>query len=132
MAIAASEPDPHATERLSDGAAVTGEEAALAEGQAGSPGGTASRRGGLRLIAGAGPGGADGGTALAQAVAPAGGEPARRLRIAPPAQLELIPAPEGPRAAAVWAGLPEEARQAVLVVLARLIGTGAIEREGEG
>jgi hypothetical protein len=31
----------------------------------------------------------------------------------------------------VWASLPEQARGAVLVLLARLIGAGAVEQEGE-
>jgi len=59
------------------------------------------------------------------------GEPARRLRIAGPVQLELVSAGDGARPAAVWAGLPEPSRQAVLALLARLIGAGAIAEQEE-
>jgi len=61
----------------------------------------------------------------------AGGRLARRLRVAPPVQLELVSDREGPKPEAVWASLPEQARGAVLVLLARLIGAGAVEQEGE-
>ena len=54
--------------------------------------------------------------------------PARRLRLAAPVQLELVSARERPRPEVVWACLPEPSREAVLVLLARLIGSGALER----
>ena len=56
---------------------------------------------------------------------------ARRLRLAAPVQLELVSGREGPRPEVVWASLPERTRETVLVLLARLIGSGAIE-EPEG
>lgn len=60
---------------------------------------------------------------------PAG--PARRLRVAPPVQLELLCDRQGPRPEVVWASLPERTRETVLVLLARLIGAGAIEAQTE-
>ncbi len=58
------------------------------------------------------------------------GGPGRRLRLAPAVQLELACEPEGSRRAGVWATLPEQTREAVLVLLARLIDAGAVEQEG--
>jgi len=55
----------------------------------------------------------------------------RRLRAAPPVQLELVSGREGPGPEVVWASLPEQAREQVLVLLARLIDTGAVA-EDEG
>jgi len=52
----------------------------------------------------------------------------RRLRTAPPVQLELVSA-GGPGPEVVWASLPERCREAVLVLLARLIDSGAVEQE---
>jgi hypothetical protein len=56
--------------------------------------------------------------------------PARRLRLAPAVQLELVCEPEGSRREVVWASLPEQTREAVLVLLARLIGAGVVEEDG--
>jgi hypothetical protein len=65
--------------------------------------------------------------------APAGAEPgARRLRLAPELQLELVCEPEGSRRANVWVALPEQTREAVLVLLARLIDAGAVEQGDVG
>jgi hypothetical protein len=72
----------------------------------------------------------------AAAVSPAAGRaqssgaavPVRRLRLAAPVQLELVSGREGPRPEVVWACLPERSREAVLVLLARLIGSGAVEQ----
>jgi hypothetical protein len=58
--------------------------------------------------------------------------PARRLRLASAVQLALACEPEGSRRADVWATLPEPTREAVLVLLARLIDAGAVEPEGVG
>jgi hypothetical protein len=57
--------------------------------------------------------------------------PARRLRLAPAVQLELVSGPEGSRREVLRASLPEQTREALLVLLARLIGAGAIEDEDE-
>jgi hypothetical protein len=57
---------------------------------------------------------------------------ARRLRTAPPAQLELVSVREGPGPEVVWASLPDRVRESVLVLLARLIGVGAVDEEGAG
>jgi hypothetical protein len=54
--------------------------------------------------------------------------PVRRLRLAAPVQLELVSVREGPSPEVVWACLPERSREAVLVLLARLIGSGALEQ----
>ncbi|MGH8777312.1 MAG: hypothetical protein ACRDWI_19990 [Jiangellaceae bacterium] len=53
------------------------------------------------------------------------------LRVAPPCQLQLHPQDPGPDGARVWAGLPEPTREAVLVLLARLIARGAVDEEPE-
>ncbi len=65
------------------------------------------------------------------AVSGGAGERVRWLRLAPAVQLELVCDRESPRPEAVWASLPQQARETVLIVLARLIGAGAIEREDE-
>jgi len=54
---------------------------------------------------------------------------ARRLRTAAPVQLELVSGRQGPGPEVVWASLPERCREAVLVLLARLIDSGAVEEE---
>jgi hypothetical protein len=54
---------------------------------------------------------------------------ARRLRAAPPVQLELVSGRRGPGGEVVWASLPERSRAQVLVLLARLIDSGAVEEE---
>jgi hypothetical protein len=122
MTITAPEPDSSARERASDGAVVGGSDRA------------ASGRGELRLLVsperddpraipelGAGP--------STDGRGPLGGASARgrRLRLAAPVQLELVSGREGPRPEVVWASLPERAREAVLVLLARLIGAAAVE-----
>ena len=57
----------------------------------------------------------------------------RRLRLAPPVQLELVSGRQGPAPEVVWASLPERSREQVLVLLARLIDSGCVEeREGGG
>jgi hypothetical protein len=99
---------------------VRGASAAVDGGEL-SAGASAPGRGELRLVAAPG-----GGAARADPRARAG---ARRLRVAPARQLELVPAREGSGAGVVWAGLPEPTRHAVLVLLARLIGAGAIDEE---
>ena len=122
MTIPASEPDPHARGRASPNVA-----AASADGGARS------------AVDGAGPAvprredpGAVGKAATACSPGGAaswGGVPARRLRTAPPVQLELVAAGAGPEPEVVWASLPERSREAVLVLLARLIDSGAVEEE---
>ena len=57
------------------------------------------------------------------------GQPARRLRLAPAVQLELVSEPQAWQRLDVWAALPEQTREAVLVLLARLIDAGAVEGE---
>jgi hypothetical protein len=44
--------------------------------------------------------------------------------LAPPVQLELISAAQGPGPNVVWASLPQRSREIVLALLARLIDTG--------
>jgi len=53
----------------------------------------------------------------------------RRLRLAAPVQLPLDLPGAVPTAAERWLLLPEPARQAVLVLLARLIARGVIDEE---
>jgi hypothetical protein len=105
MTIPAPEPDLGSSERAGD-ASAGGDER------------VASGRGELRLVAVAE---RDGSRAV-------GG--ARRLRAAPPVQLELVSGREGLGPEVVWATLPEQAREQVLVLLARLIDTGAVAEEG--
>lgn len=50
-----------------------------------------------------------------------------RLRIAPPAQLELVPGPSSAARPQVWAGLSEAAQGRVLALLARLIAKGVVD-----
>jgi hypothetical protein len=57
-----------------------------------------------------------------------GGARARRLRLAPPVQLELVSGRQGAGPEVVWASLPERSREAVLVLLGRLIDAGAVEQ----
>lgn len=104
MTIPAPEPDPGSSERVSD-ASVGGDER------------VASGRGELRLVA----------VAERDGSSPVGGT--RRLRAAPAVQLELVSGREGPGPEVVWASLPEQAREQVLVLLARLIDAGAVEEE---
>ena len=120
----APEPDPDPRRRASDGAAG-------AESVRQSP-----RRGELWLVSGR----RDDPHASARAAAvcsPAGGgcsgdasARGRRLRLAAPVQLELVSAGEGPGPEVVWASLPQRSREMVLVLLARLIDTGAVEEDG--
>lgn len=56
---------------------------------------------------------------------------ARRLRTAAPVQLELVSGRHGAGPEVVWASLPERCREAVLVLLARLIDSGAVEQGEE-
>src|SRR4249920_2882140 len=115
----APEPDPDARQRATDGAAGT-------ENDRPPP-----HRGELLLVSGR----RDDPHASAPAAAvssPAVGESCgdasargRRLRLAPPVQLELVSAGEGPGPEVVWASLPQRSREMVLALLARLIDTGA-------
>jgi hypothetical protein len=124
MTLPRSEPDPYAC--ASEGATV-GDGLTVGDRSARS-------RGGLRLVPAS-----DRDASDALVGAEAGRAPerdrssdatrVRRLRLAAPAQLELVSGREGPPPEVVWASLPERAREAVLVVLARLIGSGAIEEE---
>ena len=52
----------------------------------------------------------------------------RRLRIAPPVQLQLV-RPVVPAPAEVWAGLPEATQGQVLALLARLIARGVVDAD---
>jgi hypothetical protein len=105
MTIPAPEPDPDSSERAGDAAAGRGDRPL--------PGG-----GGLQLVAAAA---RDDSLAVGAA---------RRLRTAPPVQLELVSGRDGPGPEVVWASLPERARERVPVLLARPIDAGAVEREG--
>jgi len=105
MTIPAPEPDPGSSKRASDASAGGYERVASGGGE-------------LRLVAVTK---RDGSRAV-------GGT--RRLRAAPPVQLELVSGGEGPGPRVVWASLPEQAREQVLVLLARLIDTGAVAEEG--
>ena len=53
----------------------------------------------------------------------------RRLRLAAPVQLPLDLPGAVPLGSERWAMLPEPARQAVLVLLARLIARGVLDEE---
>jgi hypothetical protein len=121
----APEPDPDARQHATDGAAGP-------ENDRPPP-----HRGELRLVSGR----RDDPYARAPAAAvcsPAGGESCgdasargRRLRLAPPVQLELVSAGESPGPQVVWASLPQRSGEIVLALLARLIDAGAVE-EVEG
>jgi hypothetical protein len=50
----------------------------------------------------------------------------RRLRIAPPVQLQLVSL-TAPAPTEVWPSLPEAAQRRVLVLLARLIARGVVD-----
>jgi hypothetical protein len=52
----------------------------------------------------------------------------RRLRIAPPVQLRLVPSVV-PFRREVWAGLPEATQGRVLGLLARLIARGVVDAD---
>lgn len=52
----------------------------------------------------------------------------RRLRIAPPVQLRLVPSVV-PFRREVWAGLPEATQGRVLALLARLIARGVVDAD---
>jgi len=52
----------------------------------------------------------------------------RRLRIAPPVQLRLVPL-VAPRRSEVWAGMPEATQGQVLALLARLIARGVVDAD---
>jgi hypothetical protein len=129
MTITAPEPDPHERARASGSAAVVG-------AVAGGSDRAAPGCGELRLLAA--PERDDPGAIpeLGGSRSPDGlgssrgaGTPARRLRLAPPVQLELVSGREGPRPEVAWASLLERARAAVLVLLARLIGSSAVEED---
>jgi hypothetical protein len=96
----------------------------------------AAGRGELRLLAAPrleDPGAAAGAVAVRSAgglgAAPGPRALARRLRAAPPVQLELVCGRRGDGPGVVWASLPERSREQVLVLLARLIDAGALEQE---
>lgn len=120
----APEPDPVARQRATDGAAGP-------ENDRPPP-----HRGELRLVSGrrddlhasapaaavcSPPGGGSCGEASARG---------RRLRLAAPVQLELVLTGERPAPEVVWASLPHHCREIVLALLARLIDSGAVERDG--
>jgi len=124
MTITTPEPEPPTRERASDSAAAVaagGERSAPARGELVLLGARERKDG--RAVPEAAAGSSPGG------LAPASGAPARRLRLAPPVQLELVSEREGPRPEVVWASLPERTREAVLMLLARLIGAGAVEQD---
>jgi hypothetical protein len=127
MTIPAPEPDPRARGRAGDCAAEP--DAVAGGGERSAPG-----RGELRLLA-APERDADGRCVIPEAeaaVSPEGldissGTRARRLRLARPVQLELVSGRQGPGPEVVWASLPERSREAVLMLLGRLIDAGAVE-----
>ena len=123
MTIPASEPDPLA--RVREGVTVGD---GLTAGDRSARG-----RGGLRLVSAGDRKAivdADAGRSRERGRSSDAGR-VRRLRPAAPVQLELVSAREGPPPGVVWASLPEQAREAVLVLLARVIGSGTVEeREG--
>lgn len=53
----------------------------------------------------------------------------RALRIAVPVQLQLLVEDGHADPVAIWCGLPDSTRQAVLALLGRLIVAGSIEEE---
>lgn len=121
----APEPDPDAPERATDGAAGAENDR------------PPSHRGELRLVSGPrdDPHASAGAAAVSSPAA--GGSSgdvsaarARRLRLTPPVQLELVSAGEGPAPQVVWASLPQRSREMVLALLARLIDSGAVEQDG--
>lgn len=127
MTITTPEPEPPTRERVSDSApaaADVGERSAAARGELVLLGARERKDG--RAVAESAAGSSPGGLAPSSGASAA----ARRLRLAPPVQLQLVCEREGPRAEVVWASLPEWTREAVLVLLARLIGSGAVEQEG--
>jgi hypothetical protein len=118
----APQPDPDARQRATDGAAGL-------ENDRPPP-----HRGELRLVSGrrddphaSGPAAAV--CASVEGESSSGGASARgrRLRVAAPVQLELVSAGEGPAPEVIWASLAQRSREIVLVLLARLIDTGAVE-----
>jgi len=126
MTIPASEHESHA---------CASEAATLGDAVAGGGDRSTRGRGELRLVSASD----RGSLAIVDADAGRSEEPGpsrdasrlRRLRLAAPVQLELVSGREGPQPEVVWASLPERSREAVLVLLARLIGSGAVEeREG--
>lgn len=135
MTIPVPEPDPHACKRASGDEAAVGDADADADGGGGGER-AVSGRGELRLVVAAE---RDDPRAVAELeAAPSPGElgpvrgacgPARRLRLAGPVQLELVCDRQGRGPELVWASLPEQSREAVLVLLARLIDVGAVEEE---
>jgi hypothetical protein len=126
MTIPAFWSEPHArgraTESLAPADGLTGDEARSLSG-AGQPVPlAASERRDPRAV----------GEAAACSPSRPGGTSAaaRRLRLAPAVQLEFVSGGERPGPEVVWASLPERSREAVLVLLARLIDSGAVEQEG--
>jgi hypothetical protein len=105
MTTSAPEPDPDRRERASDAVADVTDRSMLA-------------RGGLRLVG------------VAERDGHGGVGAGRRLRTAPPVQLELVSGREGPGPEVVWPSVPERTREQVLVLLARLIDTAAVVEEG--
>ena len=105
MTIPAPEPDPESSERAGD--ALGGDRPMLGRGE-------------LRLVA----------AVERDDSRPIGA--ARRLLTAPPAQLELLSGRDGPGPEMVWVSLPERSREQVLVLLARLIDSGAVEQQEGG
>lgn len=126
MTTPASWPEPHARGRTSENPVAAGglarEEARSLPGGGELVGLAASERGDPRA----------GAEAAASPLEGPGGTSAeaRRLRLASPVQLELVSAGERPRPEVVWALLPERSREAVLLLLGRLIDSGAVEEVG--
>lgn len=54
----------------------------------------------------------------------------RRLKIAPPVQLQLVP-PAAPAPSELWAGLPDATKDRVLALLARLVMRGVLADDEE-
>jgi hypothetical protein len=121
MTIPASEPDPHARGRASDDVAAADADGS-ARSAAGGGGPAVPRREHPRAV------GEAGAACSLRAEACWSDASVRRLRTAPPVQLELVSA-GGPGPEVVWASLPERCRETVLVLLARLIDSGAVEEE---
>lgn len=119
MTIPAPEPCPDASQPAGDPAAaieLTGEDGVVVR----LPGPRDER-----------PAFPDAGAVSSASGRPGGAGAVRRLRLAAPVQLELVLSRQGPGPEVVWASLPEHSREAVLVVLARLIGAGAIDEPTE-